>query len=834
MRFRVKPMNPNRVRFCVTQLDQQAPVVTSPLTGEFGSDRQPQRPGVCHCAEMSTAAADDFAGEIRVDVRDSVPDWGPYIEPAARADAPNVMFIVWDDIGYGCWDLYGGMVEMPTMRRIAERGTRFSQFHTTALCSPTRTALLTGRNAQSSGVGTIGEMADGFPGLSCLIPPENGLLSEILRDNGYNTFAIGKWHLSPAAEMSMGASKRTWPLSRGFDRFYGFLGGLTDQWYPDLMYDNHPVTAPAAPSDGYHLSKDLADKTIEFIRDARTTAPGKPWFAYVAPGAGHAPHHVFTEWSDRYRGVFADGYEKYRETVLENQKRLGLVPPSTELPPLNPYANEHSAAGVGWNESDLVRPWDQLSDNEKRLMERQAEVFAGFLSYTDAQLGRVLDMLEQTGELDNTLIVAISDNGASAEGGPFGSVNANRWYNGIPEDLDANLAQLAELGLDTTYPHYANGWAMAFNTPFKMYKTYASVEGGVADPLLVSWPARLDSDGGVCDQYLHACDIVPTILEWLDIPTPEQIAGRQQTPFDGVSLAPVLAGEVGDSPKRTQFYSMLGTRAVWSDGWHACAVHPPTPSGWGDFEHDRWELYYLPEDRNQRNDLSDRHPDKLAELKGLWEDLARRYNGYPLDDRSSVEVLAVRRPSIAGDTDSTTLYPNSSAVPEHSGVELLGKSFTITARLTIDDGSLPEGVVYSLGGRFGGHALFFRDGRPYYVYNWLGEEEQCLAAAAPLAPGDHTVSLRYSIERYDGVVPSGPAELSVDDEVVAGAQIRTQPGYFSIAGEGATVGREIGQAVSSSYQPPFSFTGGEIRDVVVTVSGPADHDTKLLAAFGRD
>jgi arylsulfatase len=778
--------------------------------------------------------AGDFAGEIRVDVRDSVPDWAPYLEPGAPPGAPNVMFIVWDDVGYGCWDTYGGLVEMPTMRRIAERGVRFSQFHTTALCSPSRTALLTGRNAQTSGMGTIGEMSDGFPGLSCLIPPENGLLSEILRDIGYNTFAIGKWHLSPAAEMSMGASKRTWPLSRGFDRFYGFLGGLTDQWYPDLMYDNHPVTAPGTPAQGYHLSKDLADKTIEFIHDAKTTAPDKPWFAYVAPGAGHAPHHVFTEWSDRYRGVFAAGYEKYRDLVLDNQKRLGLIPPSTELPPLNPYEDHHSATGLAWNESDLVRPWEELSDDEKRLMERQAEVFAGFLSYTDAQIGRVLDELEKTGELDNTLIVVISDNGASAEGGPHGSVNANRWYNGIPESIEANLAQLSELGLETTCPHYSNGWAMAFNTPFKMYKTYASVEGGVADPLLISWPAGLPADGGVCDHYLHACDIVPTVLEWLGVVAPWQVGGRPQTPFDGVSVATALSDSFSEPAKHTQFYSILGTRAVWADGWHAAAVHPPTPSGWGNFDDDRWELYYLPEDRNQLHDLADRYPEKLVALKALWDELARRYNGYPLDDRNTSEILSVRRPSIAGDADSVTLHPNGSPVPEHSGVELMGRSFTITARLTLDDGANPDGVVYAMGGRFGGHALFFMGGRLRYVYNWLGEDEQDLTYSESLQPGEHTVVLRYSIEGYDDAVPFGPAELSVDGDVVATAQIRTQPGYFSISGEGATVGREVGQSVSRSYQPPFSFTEGTIHDVVVTVAGSTDGDVKLRTGFGRE
>ena len=316
-------------------------------------------------------------------------------------------------------------------------------------------ALLTGRNAQSNGKGTIGELADGFPNLSCVVPAGNAMLSELLRERGYNTFAVGKWHLTPAAEMSMGGSKRTWPLSRGFDRFYRFLGGLTDQWFPELTYDNHPVDAPAGPDEGYHLSADLADRAIEFIRDSTATAPDKPWFTYYAPGACHAPHHVFADWADQYAGEFSIGYERYREVVPANQKKLGLLPESTPLPPINPYEAETGVGGQGWNTSDPVRPWDSLSDDEKRLFERQAEVYAGFASYTDAQTGRLLDYLEATGQLDNTLIVVISDNGASAEGGPNGSVNENRWYNGVPENLTDNLRLLPELGLQSTQPHYS-------------------------------------------------------------------------------------------------------------------------------------------------------------------------------------------------------------------------------------------------------------------------------------------------------------------------------------------------------------------------------------------
>lgn len=776
-----------------------------------------------------------FQGKIERDVRDSTPDWTPYLEPAAREGAPNVLFIVWDDMGYGSWDLYGGLVRMPNMARIAGRGLTFSQFHTTALCSPTRASLLTGRNAQSNGMGTIGELSDGFPGLSCLIPPENAFLPEILRENGYNTFAVGKWHLSPASEMSMGASKRTWPLSRGFDRFYGFLGGLTDQWYPDLTYDNHPVDPPASPADGYHLSKDLADRAIEFLRDSMSTAPAKPWFTYLAPGATHAPHHVFPEWADQYAGTFSMGYEKYREVVLANQIRLGLVPEATTLPPLNPYADATSASGQPWTEADGVRPWNSLSDDERRLFERQAEVYAGYATYTDDQIGRVLDFLEETGQLDDTLIVVLSDNGASAEGGPYGSVNENRWYNGIPEDLDQNLALLPELGAESTHPHYSAGWAMAFDTPFKQYKTYANFEGGTADPLLLSWPARVSARGELRSQYLHVSDIVPTVLDCLGIATPAEVAGRPLADFDGVSVRAVIDDGEAPTPKREQFYSMLGTRGIWVDGWHASTVHPPMPTGWGRFDDDTWELFHLADDRNQLVDLADAEPERLEALKRRWDELAECYNGFPLDDRTALEIMTVHRPDVSGDRTTSTLYPDSAPVPEHSGVQIIGKPFVIQADLIVDDPAVVEGVVYSLGARFGGHALFVQDRRIRYVYNYLGEREQTLNGAA-LSAGQHRIRVEYTIEGREGSSPTGTARLLVDDAVQDSATIVTQPAFFSLSGEGATVGREVGQPVSTSYRPPFAFRGGSIAAVTISVPDPqpAEHELRTRAAHGRD
>src|SRR5919205_441182 len=690
--------------------------------------------------------ADEFNGVIDLDVRNSVADWAPYMEPRAPEGAPNVLFVVWDDMGFGSWDLYGGLIETPAMRRIAESGVQFTQFHTTALCSPTRASLLTGRNAQSNGMGTVSEVADGFPGLSCLIPPENAFVSEVLGERGYNTMCVGKWHLTPLGELSMGGSKRTWPLSRGFDRFYGFLGGLTDQWYPALTYVNHPVDAPAGPAEGYHLSADLADRAIEFIRDSSTTAPDKPWFAYFAPGACHAPHHVFKEWADRYSGRFDMGYERYREIVLENQKRLGLVPADTELAPINPYEHAASPDGKPWNPTDIVRPWDSLSDGEQRLFIRQAEVYAGYASYTDAQVGRLLDYLEQSGQLENTIIVALSDNGASAEGGPNGSVNENRYYNGVGENLEQNLQMLDELCGERTHPHYSTGWAMAFDTPFKMYKTYASYEGGVADPMLISWPDGIAARGEMREQYTHVTDIVPTLYDLLGIEFPAKVKGIEQRPLEGTSFRAALDDAQAPTAKTEQFYAIFGTRGIWSEGWHAATRHPPSPSGWSNFDQDIWELYHLERDRNQRHDLAGQEPERLEALKALWLELAGRYNGLPLDDRNPAELLAVERPGLGDGRTRMTLYPGMAVVPEHGGlVDIHGRSFTIAAQLEIEDAGA-EGVIYSLGARFGGHALYVKDRTLTYVYNWLGELEQKLIADRPLPTGPTTVAVRYEVE----------------------------------------------------------------------------------------
>ncbi|OHT86693.1 arylsulfatase [Mycobacteroides saopaulense] len=786
---------------------------------------------------MTGSPESGFNGKIALDIRDSEPDWTPYAAPTAPEGAPNVLYLVWDDTGIATWDCFGGLVQMPAMSRIAERGVRLSQFHTTALCSPTRASLLTGRNATTVGMATIEEFTDGFPNCSGRIPFDTALLSEVLAEKGWNTYCVGKWHLTPLEEANLGATKRHWPLSRGFERFYGFMGGETDQWYPDLVYDNHPVEPPATPEEGYHLSKDIADKTIEFIRDAKVIAPDKPWFSYVCPGAGHAPHHVFKEWADKYAGTFDMGYELYREIVLENQKELGIVPSDTELSPVNPYLDVKGPNGEPWPLQDTVRPWDSLNDEEKRLFSRMAEVFAGFLSYTDDQIGRILDYLDESGQLDNTIIVVISDNGASGEGGPNGSVNEVKFFNGYIDTVEESLRFYDNLGGTDTYNHYPIGWAMAFNTPYKLYKRYASHEGGIADTAIISWPKGIAAHGEVRDTYVNVCDITPTIYDLLGITPPDTVKGIVQKPLDGISFIAALKDPKADTGKDTQFYTMLGTRGIWHNGWFANTVHAATPSGWSHFDKDRWELFHIESDRSQCHDLANEHPEKLEELKQLWFAEADKYNGLPLADLNLLETMTRWRPYLAGERTSFTYYPNSAEVGLGAMVEIRGQSFSILAEVVADTGA--EGVIFKQGGAHGGHVLFIQDGKLHYIYNFMGEKEQkvCSEAAVPL--GAHVLGARFvkTGTAPGSHTPVGDVTLFVDEDAVGSlGGVQIHPGTFGLAGAGLSVGRNSGSAVSSQYKAPYAFTGGTIAQVVVDISGePYENlEKKLAIAFAKD
>ncbi|MCB0919146.1 MAG: arylsulfatase [Actinobacteria bacterium] len=780
-----------------------------------------------------------FSGKIELDVRDSVPDWEPYLAPKAPDGSPNVLFIAWDDVGYGTMDVFGGPVETPNMRRIADRGVKYANFHTTALCSPTRASLLTGRNATTNGMATIAEFSSGFPGISTRIPFENGFISEVLAQHGYNTYCVGKWHLAPGEETSMAAYKGRWPLGRGFERFYGFLGGESNSWYPDLISDNHQIDAPATPDEGYHLSKDLADQAIRFIADARSVDPDKPFFMYFASQAAHAPHHVAKEWADKYKGVFDDGYEAIRDRILQRQIELGLLPEGTGLSPINPHGEPATTGpdGQPWPLLDTVRPWDSLTEDEQRLFTRMAEVFAGYVSYTDHEIGRVLDHLEATGELDNTIIVVISDNGASGEGGPNGEFNEWRFFNGLPSSPELTLEHIDELGSPTSYNHYNTGWAWAFDTPFPYWKRWAGYEGGIADMCIVSWPASIEAQSQPRQQYVHAVDVVPTVYELLGITPPDQIKGYEQSPIEGESFAASLQ-DAQAAAKETQFYAMLGQRSIYHNGWLACTIHPPL-SGWGDFDKDVWELYDLRSDRSQTRNLADQEPELLEKLKSLWFYNAGLYNGLPLDDRSALEQVQAERPHGTPPRDRYVYYPDCASVPEQSAVVTSGRSFTIAAGVQVDDPAA-QGVLFAQGGVAGGHSLYVQDGRVHYTYNWVGTYLQDVESSVPLTPGPHVVTAEFRAtgrsENPQMPGAQGTLTLYIDDEAVGSSQIVTQPGYFCVVGDGLCVGRDDASPVSPTYTAPFHFTGGTIDRVVVDVSGEpyVDHEAQVRAWFSID
>jgi len=781
-----------------------------------------------------------FQGTISVDIRDSVPYWAPFEPPKAPDGAPSVVYIVLDDVGFSAMNSYGGPIETPNIDRIAAEGVRYTQWHTTALCSPTRSCLLTGRNHTRNSMACITEAAGGYPNASGTIPPENGMLPEILGELGWNTYMVGKWHLCPTVEMNLASTRRNWPSGRGFERWYGFLGAETNQWFPDLVYDNHPVDPPRTPEQGYHLTEDLTDKALEFIKDARAIAPDKPFFLYYAPGAAHAPHHVAKEWSDRFKGRFDMGYEAMREETLARQKQMGIVPPDTQLPPLNPlgtFQTRKGPDGQPFPPLDFTKPWGSLSAEEQRLFCRMAEVYAGFLAHTDHQIGRLLDFLEATGQRDNTLVILVSDNGASGEGGPDGSVNESLLFNGIPDDLQTNLAKIDELGGPSTYNHYPNGWAMAFNTPFKMWKRY-EFNGGTADPCIISWPANKAAAGQIREQYHHAVDLVPTILDLLGVEPPAKIKGHMQSHFDGVSMRTSLADAAAPSTRTTQFYSMLGSRGIWHDGWKAITTHP-TLSGWSHFDNDTWELYHTDIDRSELHDLAAEQPEKLRELIYLWYAEAGRNDAFPLDDRSPLEIILTPRPQLASPRDRYVYYPDVAEVPEAQSVNVRNRSFAIGAVVDIPAPGA-QGVLYAQGSRFGGHALYIKEGRLRYVNSFVGMFEQRIVATEDVPTGTNLI-LSASFEK-DGEDPphvaTGILSLYHGETKVGEGRIKTQPGMFSLAGEGLCVGRDSSDPVTSDYpgEAPYRFTGGTIDRVAVDVSGEpyVDMEREAVAMLTRE
>jgi arylsulfatase A-like enzyme len=616
---------------------------------------------------------------------------------------------------------------------------------------------------------------------------------------------------------------------------YGFLGAETNQWYPDLVHDNHPVEQPSTPEDGYHFGTDITDRALAFIRDAKAVAPEKPFLLYYCPGACHAPHHAPTEWSDKYRGKFDMGYEAYREQVFQRQQTMGLLSEQAELSPINPYIDRTSKSGKPWPELDTVRPWESLTDEEKRLFARMAEVYAGFLSHADHQIGRLLDYLDESGQLDNTIIVLVSDNGASGEGGPNGSVNENKIFNGLPDRIEENLDHLDVLGTPLTYNHYPTGWAWAFNTPFKLWKRYANYEGGTADPMIVSWPRRIAASG-VRPQYTHAIDIVPTLYECIGVEPPETLKGYPQVPLEGVSFVASFDDAGAKTEKQTQFYSMGGTRAIWQDGWKAAAVTAAAPDAWADYPTQEWELFDTRLDPSECHDLSAEHPEKLQELIAVWWTQAEQYNALPLENRGVVEVLGTKRPQIAKPRDRYIYYPGCAEVPESVAPNIRNRSYTIAVEAEIETPDA-SGVLFSHGARFGGHALYLKDGKLKYVYNWVGLQEQIVESTEPITTGHQVLSATF--EREGDTMPAeGTLTLHIGTAKVGQGRIKTQPGKFSIAGEGLNIGKDSGEPITDDYAgtSPWPFVGGVIKRAVIDVSGDPfiDLAREAAMAFARD
>ena len=773
-----------------------------------------------------------FPGVIGRTIGESKPAWPEPLR--AKAGAPNVLFIVLDDTGYGQLGCYGSPIRTPNLDRLAANGLRFTNMHTTALCSPSRSCILTGRNHHSNAMACITEGATGYPGSNGLIPFENGFLSEILLAHGYNTFAVGKWHLTPTEQCSAAGPYDRWPLGRGFERFYGFMGGDTHQYYPDLVYDNHQVPPPKTPEEGYHLTEDLVDHAIEFIADAKQVAPDKPFFIYFCTGAMHAPHQAPREWVDKYKGQFDDGWDAYREKVFQRQLELGLLPAG------------HQALARAIPTSRTGRG---CRADEKRLYARMMEVFAGFLEHTDHQIGRLLDFLGKTGQLDNTLVMVVSDNGASAEGGPHGSVNENLFFNNVPETLEDNLKAIDELGGPKYFNHYPWGWAWAGNTPFRRWKR-ETYRGGASDPFIVHWPKGIKAKGEIRTQYAHIIDMVPTVLEALGIEAPTQIRGVTQSPIQGVSFAHALDDAKAATRHHTQYFEMMGHRSIYHDGWRAvCPVPGPsfTEAGMGfgemeiteeklrELDANGWELYHV-----RRGLLGDEEPRRAEPRQADRDDrdLVRRGGQVRrAADRQPRRDPPHRRAAAAGAAAQPLRL-----LPGHLGglEQDRGARAQPPAQHHRDGGAgeRRRGRAAGAGGSSGGYSLYVKDHTLHYAYNFLGVQQFHLASDATLTDGRH--ELRFEFEPTGkpdfahGKGTPARAQLYVDGKLAGQTDLPiTIPLDIGIT-DGLTCGRDDGSTVTTDYRAPFAFSGA-LEKVVVDVSGELieDHDAKLRSTMAH-
>jgi arylsulfatase A-like enzyme len=725
----------------------------------------------------------------------------PRFQVKAPSGAPNVVIVLIDDIGFGSSSAFGGPIKMPTLEKLAGGGLKYNRFHTTALCSPTRTALLTGHNHHANNAGAIMELATAFPGNTGIRPKTITTLAEILRQNGYSTAAFGKYHETPPWEVSVSGPMERWPTGSGFDKFYGFIGGEANQWAP-AIYDGVTRVEPKQMTN-YHFTVDMTDNAINWVSAQQSLTPDKPFYIYFAPGATHAPHHVPKEWIARYKGQFAGGWDKLREETFARQKNLGVIPADTKLTP----------------RPTEIPAWDSMSADQKRLFERQMETFAGFAEHTDHQVGRLVAQLESIGELDNTLFFYIvGDNGASAEGGPEGAYNEMMALNGIIGKAEQMMDHIEDWGGPNTFPHFAIGWAWANNTPFQWTKQVASHFGGTRNGMVMHWPKGIKAKGEVRNQFHHVIDVAPTALEAAKIPEPKTVNGVKQRPMDGVSI--LYSTDAPQAPDRrtTQYFEMFGNRGIYHKGWVACTRHsiPWLMVSLPSVKDDVWELYKVDEDFSQANNLAKENPAKLKELQAVFEKEAIRNNVFPIDDRRSERF----NPAIAGRPDlldgrkTLTVYPGMMGMLENAFINVKGVRHTITAEVELTDDKT-QGVILAQAGYFGGWVVYMKDGKPHHEYNYFGIEHTRIGGDTALAPGKHTIAYEFI---PDAAKPGtgGKSILSVDGKKVAEGQIpKTQPFAFS-ADEGADVGLDAETNVSKDYKPgpPSAFTGKIVKVTV--------------------
>jgi len=737
-----------------------------------------------------------------LDVRNTKPP-EPFNVTAPK-DAPNVVIVLIDDVGFGATTTFGGPIETPTMDKLAKNGLRYNNFHTTALCSPTRMAIKTGRNHHTTNTGSIMETATAYPGNTGSLPQSVAPLAEMLRLNGYSTGAFGKWHETAAWETSVSGPFDRWPTHQGFDKFYGFIGGETDQWAP-LIYDGLKKVNPPK-MENYHFTTDMTNQAINWVKAQQSMTPDKPFFVYFATGAVHAPHHVSKEWSDKYRGKFDKGWDAVREETVKNQKKMGIIPEGTKLAP----------------KPKDIKGWKELPENNRKLFATQAEVFAGFMEMTDFEVGRLIDAIAEIGELDNTLFIYIAgDNGTSAEGGFVGMYNEMTYFNGVEEKVEDLIPLMDQWGGPGTFPHMAAGWAVAFDAPFMWTKQVASDFGGTRNGMIIHYPKGIKEKSGIRTQFTHAIDIAPTILEVAGLPEPKVVNGVPQTPIEGTSLAYTFNDAQAAERHTIQYFEMFGNRAIYSNGWFARTIHraPWQTSNLPPLNTDVWDLYHIMEDFSLTNNLAAKYPEKLREMESLFMWQAQKYHVLPIDDRTIERTNAALagRPDLLGDRTSLTLYEGMEGMMENTFINIKNRSFSITAELDIPkDGA--NGVILSQGGRFGGWSLYMKEGKPEFTYNFLGLDRYVVSSSEKLTKGPVTVKLDFI---YDGggLGKGGEATIIVNDKAIAKARVeKTQPNIFS-ADETADVGLDNQTPVAEGigYGPEETRFTGKIRKVTVEV-----------------